>query len=220
MGGMDMPGGWSMSMTWMRMPGQSWPGAALMFIGMWSVMMVAMMLPVLTAELWRQRRSARAARARVAWPALQTACAYYSAWILSGVVAYPFGAALAQTAMREPTLARAVPMLAGACMTLAAILQLSAWKRRQLGGCRHPTDGAATGAWRDGWRLGWRCIRCCAPLTGMLFIVGVMEPAAMGVATLAIAAERLLPAGVRAARFSGAAMLLGGMIMLARASAA
>ena len=28
MGGMPMPGGWTMSMTWMRMPGQTWPGAA------------------------------------------------------------------------------------------------------------------------------------------------------------------------------------------------
>ncbi len=27
-GGMPMPGGWTMSMAWMRMPGQPWPGAA------------------------------------------------------------------------------------------------------------------------------------------------------------------------------------------------
>ena len=45
MPGMEMPGGWTMSMAWMRMPGQSWPGAAATFLGMWSVMMVAMMLP-------------------------------------------------------------------------------------------------------------------------------------------------------------------------------
>jgi hypothetical protein len=25
---MPMPGGWTMSMAWMRMPGQTWPGAA------------------------------------------------------------------------------------------------------------------------------------------------------------------------------------------------
>src|SRR3954451_16035634 len=48
MPGMPMPGGWTMSMTWMRMPGESWAQAALAFIGMWAVMMVAMMLPVLT----------------------------------------------------------------------------------------------------------------------------------------------------------------------------
>jgi hypothetical protein len=35
MGGMPMPGGWTMSMAWMRMPGQTWPGAAASFVGMW-----------------------------------------------------------------------------------------------------------------------------------------------------------------------------------------
>jgi predicted metal-binding membrane protein len=51
MGGMPMPGGWTMSMAWMRMPGQTWPGAAASFLGMWVVMMVAMMLPSLVPML-------------------------------------------------------------------------------------------------------------------------------------------------------------------------
>ena len=50
MGGMPMPGGWTMSMAWMRMPGQTWPGAAASFLGMWVVMMVAMMLPSLLPD--------------------------------------------------------------------------------------------------------------------------------------------------------------------------
>src|ERR687898_1880971 len=57
MGGMRMPGGWTMSMAWMRMPGQTWPGAAASFLVMWVVMMVAMMLPSLTPMLWRYRRA-------------------------------------------------------------------------------------------------------------------------------------------------------------------
>ena len=44
MGGMPMPGGWTMSMAWMRMPGQTWPGGAASFLGLWVVMMVAMTL--------------------------------------------------------------------------------------------------------------------------------------------------------------------------------
>jgi predicted metal-binding membrane protein len=60
MGEMPMPGGWTMSVAWMRMPGQTWPGAAASFLGIWVVMMVAMMLPSLVPMLWRyrQRRSA------------------------------------------------------------------------------------------------------------------------------------------------------------------
>ena len=57
MGGMPMPGDWTMSMAWMRMPGQTWPGAAASFLGMWLVMMVAMMLPSLIPALRRYRRA-------------------------------------------------------------------------------------------------------------------------------------------------------------------
>src|SRR3989442_3929962 len=57
MGGMLMPGGWTMPMAWMRMPGQTWPGAAASFLGMWVVMMVAMMLPSLVPMLRRYRQA-------------------------------------------------------------------------------------------------------------------------------------------------------------------
>ena len=40
---MPMAGGWKMSMAWMRMPDQTWLGATASFLGMWTVMMVAMM---------------------------------------------------------------------------------------------------------------------------------------------------------------------------------
>jgi hypothetical protein len=52
---MPMPGGWTMSMAWMRMPGQTWTGVAASFLGMWVVMMVAMMLPSFVPMLLRHR---------------------------------------------------------------------------------------------------------------------------------------------------------------------
>jgi len=51
MGGMPMPGGWTMSMAWMRMPGQTWPGAAASFLGMWVVMMPSDRLDELSEKL-------------------------------------------------------------------------------------------------------------------------------------------------------------------------
>src|SRR3954462_2772761 len=81
MPGMDMPGGWNMSMTWMRMPGQSWPAALASFLGMWSVMMVGMMLPAI-APVLRGCRPGIAAR---------MAAAYFAVWILFGAVVYPLG---------------------------------------------------------------------------------------------------------------------------------
>src|SRR5437764_10822516 len=53
---MPMPGGWRMSMMWMRMPQQSWPAAAAVFIAMWAAMMVAMMLPSTLPMLLLYRR--------------------------------------------------------------------------------------------------------------------------------------------------------------------
>src|SRR6185295_8442546 len=56
-GGMPMPGGWTMSMAWMKMPGQTWTGAVASFLGMWVLMMVAMMLPSLAPMLLRYRQA-------------------------------------------------------------------------------------------------------------------------------------------------------------------
>jgi predicted metal-binding membrane protein len=41
----------------MRMPGQRWPVAAASFLGMWIVMMVAMILPSMVPMLWRYRQA-------------------------------------------------------------------------------------------------------------------------------------------------------------------
>ena len=78
MGGMAMPGGWTMSMAWMRMPGQTWPGAAASFLGMWIVMMVAMMLPSLVPMVWRYRAAVgRAGATRLAGPTALVGAGYF-----------------------------------------------------------------------------------------------------------------------------------------------
>jgi predicted metal-binding membrane protein len=79
MGQMPMPGGWTMSMAWMRMPGQTWPGAAASFLGMWIVMMVAMMLPSLVPMLWRYRQAVgRTGETRLAWLTALVGAGYFS----------------------------------------------------------------------------------------------------------------------------------------------
>ena len=49
MGEMIMPGGWTMSMMWMRMPGQSWPGAAAACLGMGVVIAIMLLMRLVTA---------------------------------------------------------------------------------------------------------------------------------------------------------------------------
>src|SRR5512145_3332340 len=84
-GEMPMPGGWTMSMTWMRMPGQTWPNAAASFLGMWIVMMIAMMLPSLVPMLWRYRRAIGTISApRLDRLTLRVGVAYFFVWTALG----------------------------------------------------------------------------------------------------------------------------------------
>src|SRR5215467_10711783 len=80
---MQMPGGWTMSMAWMRMPGQTWPGAAASFLGMWIVMMVAMMLPSLFPMLRRYRQAvARTRERRLGRLTATVGAGYFFVWTL------------------------------------------------------------------------------------------------------------------------------------------
>ncbi len=220
MPGMEMPGGWTMSMAWMRMPGQSWAGAAGTFLGMWTVMMMAMMLPAVLPALRSYRRAV--AGARVHMLSARMAAAYLLVWALSGAMLFPIGVTLAHLEMQLPAFARAVPTLASLVLLIAGALQLSRWKQRQLACCRHssachPRGTDARSAWRHGFDLGLKCCACCAPLTAMLLVVGVMDLGAMAAASVAIALVRLVPRGRRIARASGILLFGAGLTMLAAA---
>jgi predicted metal-binding membrane protein len=224
MGGMPMPGGWTMSMAWMRMPGQSWPGAAASFLGMWVVMMVAMMLPSLVPMLSRYRQAVdRTRETRLGPLTALVGAGYFLVWTVFGMAAFPLGVALATAEMQQPALSRAVPIAVGVVVLIAGALQFTAWKLRHLACCRAapgrggtlPAD--ASTAWRVGLRLGLHCTRCCAGLMAILLVIGVMDLRAMAVVAAAIAAERLAPAGERVAQAIGAAVVVAGLFLIARA---
>jgi predicted metal-binding membrane protein len=213
-----------MSMMWMRMPGQTWPGVAASFLGMWVVMMVAMMLPSLAPRLWRYRQAAgRTGATHLGWLTALVGTGYFFVWTVVGAVVFPLGVALAAIEMRQPALARAVPIAGGAVVLIAGLLQLTTWKARRLACCREgpgfgrtrPADAAT--AWRHGLRLGLHCGRCCAGLMTVGLVIGVMDLGVMTVVTAAITAERLAPAGLRVARAIGAVVVVTGVVLIARA---
>jgi predicted metal-binding membrane protein len=229
MGEMPMAGGWTMSMAWMRMPGQTWPGAAASFLGMWVVMMVAMMLPSLAPMLWCYRQAVgRTGETRLGRLTALVGVGYFFVWTVFGMAAFPLGVALAAIEMQQPALARAVPIAVGVVVLIAGALQFTAWKARHLACCREaPRVGrtlpADTGtAWRHGLRLGLRlglhCSYRCAGLTAILLVIGVMDLRAMAVVTAAITVERLAQAGERIARGIGAVVVGAGLFLIARAA--
>jgi predicted metal-binding membrane protein len=225
MGGMPMPGGWTMSMAWMRMPGQTWPGAAISFLGMWVVMMTAMMLPSLVPMLCRYRRAVgRAGQARLGRLTVLVGLAYFFVWTVFGMAVFPLGAALATVEMQRPELARVIPLAAGVVVLIAGALQFTAWKAHHLTCCREspgrgrtlPADAGT--AWRHGLRIGLHCSYSSAGLTVILLVLGVMDLRVMTVVTAAITAERLAPSGQRIARAIGAAVVGTGLLLIARAA--
>jgi len=224
MGGMPMPGGWTMSMAWMRMPGQTWPGAAASFLGMWVVMMVAMMLPSLVPMLKRYRESVgNTGETRLGRLTALVGVGYFFVWAMFGMAAFPLGVALAGVEMQQPALARAVPIAIGVVVLIAGALQFSAWKARHLACCRevpgrdHPLPTDAGTAWRYGLRLGLRCSHCCAGLMAILLVIGVMDLRAMAVVAAAVTVEHLAPVGERVARAIGAVVVGAGLLLIARA---
>jgi predicted metal-binding membrane protein len=221
MGGMAMPGGWTMSMAWMRMPGQTWSAAATSFLGMWVVMMVPMMLPVLVPMLRSYREGlAGTSTTRRRWLTVIVAAGYFVVWTAIGAVVFPLGATLAAAEMQMSLLARSVPLAVGVAVLIAGVVQLTAWKARTLACCRE-TPGAgetlpadAMTALRQGVRLGLICARCCANLMLVLMVVGVMDFATMAVVTAAITGERLAPAGERVARLTGGVVVAAGLVLI------
>lgn len=223
-GGMAMPGGWTMSMAWMRMPGQTWFGSASSFMGMWVVMMVAMMLPSLVPMLSSYRRAAAAAHPdRLGALTALAGAGYFFVWAVCGATAYPLGVAVAAAEMRWPALARSAPAATGVILLLAGGFQLTAWKVRHLVRCREapvgerPFSPDVRGAWRHGLRLGAVCGLCCSGFMTILLVAGVMNLGAMAVVAAAITVERLAPRPDRVARGLGVAAIAAGALVLARA---
>ena len=225
MGEMAMPGGWTMSMVWMRMPGQTWIGAAAAFVAMWSLMMAAMMLPSLVPMLFRYGDAVGGAgEARVGQLTTLVGVGYFMVWTVLGMAVFPLGITLASVAMEHSALARYFPIAVGVVVAMAGILQLSAWKTRHLACCcespgrGRPLSAEAGMAWRHGLRLGVHCVYCSVPLMATLLSLGVMDLRVMAVVAAAITLERFARDGKRVARVIGVVAVGEGLFLIARAA--
>jgi predicted metal-binding membrane protein len=219
---MQMAGGWTMSMMWMRAPGQTWLGAAASFVGMWIVMMAPMMAPSFTPVLWRYAQAARGVGERgVGRLTALVAAAYLFVWAAMGAVVFPLGAALLAIAMHEPLLAHAQPVAVGVALMIAGALQFTSWKAQQLALCRQTPGHGDTvpvhlgAVLRYGLCVGLRCTSSCAGLTAVMLLLGFMDVRVIIVVASAITAERLAPAGVAVARAVGGVVIGGGLYLTA-----
>lgn len=189
------------------------------FLGVWVVMMAAMMFPSVapTVALYSRLTKQRSLLS----PLLFTA-GYLVTWAGAGLVAF----AIAVGAERIPgdPLAwdRAGRWVAGATLLVAAVYELTPLKDVCLGKCRSPL-GFLLGSWRDGvagaMRMGSKngawCVGCCWALMAALFALGIMSLVWMALVAGLIAAEKLVP-WRRVATYGTVTLLLGlGVLLLA-----
>ena len=187
------------------------------FLGVWVVMMAAMMFPSVspTVALY-----ARMSRSRVLPVAFTTG--YLATWAAAGVVAFLIALATAHAAHGTLRWDNAGQEIAGVTLLVAAGYELTPLKDVCLGKCRSPL-GTLLGSWRAGWAGAFRmglgngawCVGCCWALMASLFALGVMSIAWMAFVAALIAVEKLLPWG-RVVTYGTAALLLTlGLLIMA-----
>jgi predicted metal-binding membrane protein len=182
------------------------------FVGVWVVMMAAMMFPSVAPTVALYARMTR--RRGLDRPLFFTA-AYLLVWAAAGFGAYAaftlgrtlFGSALAWDGGGR--------WLAGGVLALAALYELTPLKNVCLAKCRSPL-GFLLGDWRDGrsgaLEMGARhatwCVGCCWALMAALFALGVMSLVWMALVAALITVEKTLP-WRQTATWTTTAVLLG-----------
>ena len=167
------------------------------FLGIWVVMMAAMMLPSVapTVSLYSRMTQERSPLS----PWVFTA-GYLLTWAVAGLAAYVLGRGATSLAGGDLAWDSAGHALAGTTLLVAAGYELTPLKDICLAKCRSPL-GALLGSWRDGLtgavRMGARngawCVGCCWALMASLFALGVMSVIWMAVVAGIIAVEKTLP---------------------------
>ncbi len=212
-------------MAEMAMPHmQSWgvKEFSLMF-AMWSIMMVAMMVPsaapmiLMFSTLNRKRRLEQRP---------YTATGLFVAGYLAIWTLFSFGATVTQfglhaAALLSPAMVSTSPILSGGLLMAAGVFQLTPLKRACLQHCRSPFHFILSG-WREGrWGAfsmglhhGAYCVGCCWVLMALLFAAGVMNLAWVAAISVFVLVEKLAPAPKVMSMVSGAALVAAGVWML------
>jgi predicted metal-binding membrane protein len=185
-------------------------GALGWFTGVWALMMAAMMLPSLAPTAAVYAAMVHRERSRL----LLFAGGYLLVWSAAGVVVYgifELGRHLFATALAWHSGGR---WLAAGVLALAALYQLTPYKRAFLLKCRSPLQ-FLSGSWREsrsgaflmGLRNGGWCLGCSWALMAALFALGVMSLTWMALIAGLVAFEKVGP-WARGAKLATAGLLI------------
>jgi predicted metal-binding membrane protein len=167
------------------------------FIGIWVVMMAAMMLPAVAPTIALYTQMTR--RRGLARPFAFTT-GYLVVWGAAGIAAYGLYSLARHVLGSQLAWHSGGRLLCSAVLTIAAIYELTPLKNACLSKCRSPL-AFLLGTWRDDVRgafgmgskhAAW-CLGCCWALMAALFALGVMSVLWMAVVAALITIEKLAP---------------------------
>jgi len=193
-------------------------GAFGWFVGVWVVMMAAMMVPAVAPTVALYSQMSR--RGRLLRPLLFVG-SYLLVWGIAGVGAYGLYRAGRLALGTDLGWHRGGRWAAAGVLVLAAAYELTPLKDACLQRCRGPV-AFLLGSWREGARgaleLGARhaawCVGCCLGLMAVLFALGVMSLTWMALVAALITLEKALPVR-RALPWAIAALLLALAVLIA-----
>jgi predicted metal-binding membrane protein len=174
------------------------------FLGVWVVMMAAMMFPSILPMVLMYARVQEGRRGRgkdaAAGATAMFVGGYLVAWAAAGMTGYILVEGVRSLDLGFLAWDEAGPYVAGGVIAAAALYQLTPLKDVCLRHCRSPLmflmqhyhQGRA-GALRMGIEHGGYCVGCCWMLMAALFALGVMSIGWMAFVAALIAIEKLLP---------------------------
>lgn len=206
----------------MSMEHQSLILEASLFLVMWVVMMVAMMFPAIVPMvlIFSNVHGKRRVRNESFIPTWVFVAGYLLVWAFFGVLAYLGNLAIGHLGMGSPKLQEYKSLMGGGALIAAGLYQLTPLKNVCLTHCRSPLYFIMH-RWREGYLgsfimgidHGAYCLGCCWGLMLVLFVVGVMNIAWMGILTLVIFVEKASKHGVIISKFVGGLLILLGISM-------
>jgi len=201
-------------------------GDLFMLSVMWTIMMIAMMVPtaapmvMMFARIQQQRRQ----NDRPFVPTALFLLGYVLVWTAFSLAATAAQWGLHAASLMSPGMASTSAIFGGAVLLATGIFQFTPLKRSCLGHCRSPMQflmadwrEGRTGAIGMGLKHGLICTGCCWLLMIVLFVVGVMNLLWVAIITAFVLAEKVIPGGQRLAAVAGVALVGWGAWILARA---
>ena len=203
---------------------QPWTGGEFSLrLAMWTVMMVAMMVPSAAPMTLVYSAVARKAAAQQSPlpPTFVFVAGYATIWGIFAVLATLAQWGLDAAAVLSPTMASNSTVFGAAVLVAAGVYQLTPLKHACLRHCRAPAHflsrywrTGTVGAFRMGLRLGAYCLGCCWIVMALLFVGGVMNLLWIAAIAVFVLLEKTLPFGEKGSRIAGATAIGAGILSI------